>query len=428
MLRQQSACGNQRKLSQILSFYAFAISLIYSLIRGIAASFSQDSLDYISSADKLLNGLSWILSNPDSFAKPLGLPILLALLKIMFGSAYIIYFKILMAIFHGLTIFFACKVMQKLHITRFIIIIVALLMASDPLILSSTSDVTTETIATLAITYWLYWSILLFEGKKPSKVEEIFFISISLLCISTRPNYFFVFIGLIIGTKLILKKEKILTRSNTILLSTILLFEIFVCFLYGEFLLLAPGSGLGIYFICKSQLNPQSWGILSSEKNTELNNWVLESLNSASNSFASKNMTASFLDLNQYLTKEGVIYCIHNPGEGVITLLAKIYGIWRPYVAFGAYSYFTFLVSLLVLTLITGFSIRFLISKKTAMESFVASILVWTGLFFTLTIIVTPTQVRHRIAFAETMLWICTGVVINKWASRRLGQTLKVLG
>ena len=426
MLQQVDACGNKRRHSLILSFYAFAISLAYSLIRGITDSYSQDSLDYISSANKLLNGLSWVFSNPDSFAKPLGLPILLAILKIMFGSAYIIYFKILMAFFHGFTIFFAFKVMQRLQINSFIITSVALLMASDPLILSSTSDVTTETIATLTITFWLYWSILQFEGKKPSKIEEIFFISISLLCISTRPNYFFVFIGLIIGTKLISKNVKIITRPNTILICSILLYEIFVCFLYGGFLFLAPGSGLGVYFICKSQLNPQSWGILSSGKNTELNNWVLESLNSASMSFASKNRAASFLELNQYLTKEGINYCIHNSGEGITTLLAKIYGTWRPYVAFGAYSYFTFIVSLIVLTLITGFSIRFLFSKKTAIENFVASILVWTGLLFTLTIIVTPTQVRHRIAFAETMLWICTGVVINKWAKRRLGQTLNV--
>ena len=426
-LQKLSDIGNPRRNSLILSFYAFAISIVYSLFRGIGKTYSQDSLDYISSADNLLNGLSWIFSNPDSLAKPLGLPFLLAALKIVFGSAYIICFKILMATFHGLTIFLACKIMQKLQIRSLIIIIVALLMASDPLILSSTTDVTTETIATLTITYWIYWSVLLFTRQKPSMIKELFFISISFICILTRPNYVFVFIGLLVGTKLILKTSRILTRPNTILIFSLAIYEIFVCFLYGGFLFLAPGSGLGIYFLCKSQLNPQSIGILSPSKNSELNSWVLDSLNAASSSFSSQKVSASFIEINQYLTKEGITYCLNNPAEGFITVLAKVYGTWRPYVSFGAYNYVTFTVSLVILSLITFCSVRFLISRKTSIEKFMGSIMIWTSLLFTLTIIVTPTQIRHRIAFAETMLWICTGVVINRWLAKRLGQTPKRL-
>jgi hypothetical protein len=425
LLQQSDKVRCPEKYPTILGFYAFAISISYSLVRGIGQTYSQDSLDYISIADNLSNGLSWIFSNPDSFAKPLGLPILLALLKFIAGGAYILCFKILMAIFHGLTIFLACRIMQKLQIKSLLIIVVAFLMASDPLILSSTTDVTTETIATLTITYWLYWSILLFTNQKPSMIEELFFVVLSILCILTRPNYFFVFIGVLVGTKLILKSGKILTRPIAIMFFLLLIYELFVCFLYGGFLFLAPGSGLGIYFLCKGQLNPQSLGILSSSKNSELNSWVLDSLDSASMAFRSQSTSASFIDFNQFLTKEGIAYCINNPGEGFLTTLAKVFGTWRPYVAFGAYGYVTFIASLVILTLITFCSIRFLISRKTKIEKFLASILVWTGLFFTITIIVTPTQIRHRIAFAETILWICTGVVINKWLDKRLSQTVK---
>jgi hypothetical protein len=402
-----------------VGFYAFFLSLVLSFFRGFNSSFSQDSKDYISGAENLQNGLIWMFNNPDQFAKPLGLPFQVLVLKIIFGSSWLVIYKIIAACLHAITAALVIKICQAIGVRRNLSFICGLLFASDPLVIFSTTDLTTETIATLTITFWSYWALMKIKNEKISKISKINFIILSSLCIATRPNYLFILLSILI--LLVIKNNiEVLKSIEIISFSAILCaFQVFVCLLYKSLILLAPGSGLGMYFFCRGNLNQQAVGLLDSERNASINSWVLQSLTNQNDIFFSRNPESGFVAFNQYLSMTGLKYCLDNPSEGLVAIFLRAVGNWRPFVAFGAYGVTTFLMSLLVLgTLLVG-TIIFILRVKSKLETTFMHIFLVASAAFTLSILVTPTQIRHRISFSESLMWICCAIVINRLLSER---------
>jgi len=405
--------------SIIIVTYAFFVSLTLSYLRGISLNFSQDSKDYISGANNLQNGITWILNNPDQFAKPLGLPFQILILKTLFGVHWLIGFKVLSALLHALTAVLLYKICLLLEVRKKLALFCGLLFASDPLILVSTTDITTETIATLTITFWCYWAMLKVNRISVSNIHKIGFVLVSIFCITTRPNYLFILFAVLI--LLIIKQNLRILRSSEIVAFILFftVFQAFILFLYKSFILIAPGSGLGMYFFCRGELNQQAIGIIDEEKNASLNTWVLQSLTNQSDIFFSTNPNGSFSEFNQFLSSEGLKYCLSNPGEGLVSVLIRGVGNWRPFVAFGAYGLSTFVISFVILGSLLLGTAFFIFGRKTKAQDHFMHFFLATSLAFTLSILVTPTQIRHKVAFSESIMLICCTLAMQNYLNAR---------
>lgn len=404
---------------QSVGIYAFILSLLISFSRGVNLNFSQDSKDYISDAENLANGFTWMFNNADQFTKPLGLPFQVLILKVLFGANWLITFKFVSALLHAITAVLVLKICFFIGVRRHLSLLCGLVFASDPLVVISTTDLTTETIATLTITLWFYWALNKLSDEKITLCLKLTLVLFTVLCIATRPNYLFIILSIVFF--LIVKKNyKILKSPEIVSISALVgLFQIFVCFLYKGLILIAPGSGLGMYFFCRGNLNQQAIGLLNSERNTTLNNWVLDSLMKQSELFFSQNPDLGFVAFNNFLTSSGLNYCLANPAEGLVSIFLRGVGNWRPFVAFGAYGLSTFILSMLILGTLLAGTIMFLIMLKSRTERMFMQIFLVASAAFTLSILVTPTQIRHRIAFSESLMWICCVILINRVLTKR---------
>jgi len=397
-----------------LLLIAFTLALVANLIRGFSESHSPDSFDYLTQGGYLSQNLSWIFANPDKFTKPLGLPVLVGLFDSLLGSNGIVGLKLLFCSLHAATVLLAYKICLLLLIQKRIALICALVIAADPLILMSTSDVMTETFATFSITFWVYWALLKFNRIEIDKSIKFSFVLSSIATITMRPNFFFVLLGIILVVA-------VFSRPNLsgigvevgVTFLILLIYEVGVSVFYGGFIFLAPGSGLGIYFFCKGNLIPQSLGVISSEKNSELNMWVLQSLKNQGELFFQHDQGSSMIDFNRFLTESAISYCLANPIEGGLTILARIFGIWRPYLAFGAYPPIIFLFVSCILMLFAFYFIKFTLKSKDQLERFFYYLFLSSSIMFTFSVLVTPAQARHRIAFSETLQWIIVFLVFS---------------
>ena len=102
--------------------------------------------------------------------------------------------------------------------------------------------------------------------------------------------------------------------------------------------------------------------------------------------------------------------------EPALLITAKAY---CPFVAFGAYGLSTFILSMLILGTLLAGTIMFLMMLKSRTERMFMQIFLVASAAFTLSILVTPTQIRHRIAFSESLMWICCFMLINRFLTKR---------
>ena len=99
--------------------------------------------------------------------------------------------------------------------------------------------------------------------------------------------------------------------------------------------------------------------------------------------------------------------CLSNPIESFGVLFLKAVALWRPFTVFGAYDLTVFLLSFLVWVPLTITAIRFVTRKKlTGDEKLLRNFFLVISIGYTISLLLTPTQIRHRIAFAEPFYWI----------------------
>jgi hypothetical protein len=101
-------------------------------------------------------------------------------------------------------------------------------------------------------------------------------------------------------------------------------------------------------------------------------------------------------------------------------LAIKAIALWRPFTVFGAYGFEIFLVSLIIWLPLSIFAVKFLCSKLHSIsERKLRIFFLLLSISFTMSLLLTQTQVRHRVAFAEPFYWIFALHALEIYLRRR---------
>jgi hypothetical protein len=197
----------------------------------------------------------------------------------------------------------------------------------------------------------------------------------------------------------------VLSFSVSIFLSLLIVYEFILTKLYAGFVFLSPAGGYNAEVMCSKVFVPQYLGFISQAENTRINNWVYGATKSGE-IFANQevyNIPAA----NQELWKLGIKSCLAQPFESLGVLLIKPFALWRPYVVYGAYSPTVFFASLLLWVPLTIAAIYFLARRNlNPIQSQLRNYFLIMAISFTISLELTPTQIRHRVAFAEPFYWL----------------------
>jgi hypothetical protein len=216
------------------------------------------------------------------------------------------------------------------------------------------------------------------------------------------------------------KKDKvtnliIITATSTFLFYLIS-FQAFLLSIFGRFVPISGNSGQNFALACRSEFLPQYLGYADYGTNQSINAWYFQYLNEIREGFVTLNPLASVFDINEQYQNIGMQNCIENPTRTAWIFLVKSISLWRPSTVFGAYGISVFLFSILLWVPLTLMVIKFLSGKETvssSVYSFRIFLIVFWGLF-TISLIPSATQIRHRIAVAEQFYWIILAIYLNK--------------
>jgi hypothetical protein len=128
----------------------------------------------------------------------------------------------------------------------------------------------------------------------------------------------------------------------------------------------------------------------------------------------------SIPQLNKELFKIGFENCTNNLLETVGLLALKVFGLWRPSTVFGAYGPTIFVLSILIWLPLSIAACIYLLRRtnnfhQQEFKCFV--IMLWV--LFTISLFPSATQIRHRIAFSEPLLWIMAGILLSNFLNRK---------
>ena len=205
----------------------------------------------------------------------------------------------------------------------------------------------------------------------------------------------------------------------SIVLSTLAIYEVFLFKLYSGFVFLANYGGIGVAYLCRPEFIPQYLGFASKAENSRINEWVI--VENPLGRIAMSNLTnPSIAGSDTEMYRIGIRGCIENPVESILLVALRLISVWRPSVVFGAYSLEIFLVSLVFWVPLTILMIKFLIGKdySPALRQLRLYFLVMGGTF-TVSLLLTFPQVRHRVAFAEVFYWLFAVIVLDRYLSRK---------
>jgi len=364
-------------------------------------------------------GMQYMRSNPTELQYPFGLPAIISLgFRISEQNAVAIS-RMTLLLFHFITLFVIFLILNSLRISKKIQYITLLGFSLDPFILKQALDLQTEPITTLfvSILCLIFITKLDTSVKKKSIPWAYFFVAF--LAIVTRPNL----IVPIFGVTLILiyrwKKDDV---SNKTIVSTCLsffslffAFHMFLFSVFRQFVPISGNSGQNFALACRSEFLPQYIGYANSTVNQSINAWYFEYLSNIKQTFFTLNPLASAIDLNQEYQRVGIQNCLDSPIDTVGLFLIKSISLWRPSTVLGAYGIEVFVASLLIWLPLTMLALKFLVSKNATPthNSFRIFLIVFWGLF-TLSLIPSATQIRHRIAVAEQFYWIILAIYLNK--------------
>jgi hypothetical protein len=250
----------------------------------------------------------------------------------------------------------------------------------------------------------------------------LFFPLSGFVSVAIRPNSIlpFIFVAILVYFKWFHEEFSLwfIGLSASLFLALFGFFEVLVTRLYSGFVFISPVGGANAEFMCRTEFIPQYLGLVSSGENARINEIVTHSATAAHLLANQPNLSTS--GLNHALTKIGISICLNHPLQSAWVMFIKIFALWRPFTVFGAYSLKIFLLSLIVWVPLTIVTIWFITRRNLSDVNFkLRNYFVILSIGFTLSLLLTPTQIRHRIAFAEPFYWLFFAYFVGHYLTKR---------
>ena len=408
---------------QILGLCASLVALVLTLFRGIENLGIQDANSYVEQARGMLNGWPYMVANPSAFGHGLGFAATIALSFFLTNTDSLFLFKLLLAIGHGLSTYLVAKIGIQTGIRQRFWVLGAIFFALDPFILLAATDVQTESITTLIVLYWCYLYIMPFNQKIRPMISIVLFTLSGFYSVFVRPNSLlpFLFVAVLVFFKCFYQdiRRVWIGLPISLFIFLIITYEIFLTRLYSGFVFLSPIGGGNAILMCRTDFIPQYLGYASAQENERLNAIAGNASGVALQSL--QNVDLSVAQLNRELTNLGVSACLADPIQSGWVLILKTFALWRPFTVFGAYGPQVFLATLLIWLPLTVSTIWFLSNKKLSEKNvMIRNFFIVMSAGFTISLLLTPTQIRHRVAFAEPFYWIFLLFILDRFFRSRV--------
>lgn len=392
----------------VLGACAASLAFLLTLFRGVENLGISDAHDYVDQARGMLKGASYMFANPNSFQHGLGFSWTIALTFLVSNSSSLLLFKALLSIGHGFSTFMVAKIGGQIGLGRRYWTLAAILFALDPFVLLTATDIQTESITTLIVLYWSYLYIRPREFSLHQKSFVMLFALSGCYSVLIRPNSIlpFIFVACILYFRWY--REGIGTTwiglSISLFIGIVGIFEVFITRLYSAFVFLSPVGGVNAEFMCRSEFIPQYLGFASASQNAKINALISTS---QSSELLHQHPGLSVAQINHDLWNVGISTCLNHPIESIWVIFLKTLALWRPFTVYGAYGSKVFVATFLLwvpLTLVTAW---YLLNRKlTVVNIRLRNYFIVMSVGFTLSLLLTPTQIRHRVAFAEPFYWL----------------------
>ena len=405
----------------MLGIFVFLIALAVDLIRGFEYVILQadGKNDYVTQANEMLQGFDYMVANPNPLGHGIGFSFLIALTFAVTGSKSFILLKVILALCHAVSALLLSKIGQKIELPRPAWIAATIIYAIDPFILFAVSDVTTEAITTLAVIYWAYLYLHTELRTKLLKFHAALFFFSGFYLVTARPNSILPIAVITIMLVLKWQQQGIGLKTTLFLsqffLAPLIFFEYLISKIYNGFVFLSPAGGVNAEFMCSKEFVPQYVGLISQSENTRINNWWYDE-SKASQILANQD-SYSIPKLNAELWHVGIQKCLEDPITAIGVLAIKPFALWRPYVVFGAYSPTVFVISLLVWVPLS-IATLYILTKRTSNRHLhrLKIFFIVIAITFTISLEITPTQIRHRVAIAEPFYWLFFALSLFKFS------------
>ena len=392
-----------------LGLLSTLIALCVTIFRGVNQTFQNDAQGYVIEARGMLKGWVYMQENPDLFFHGFGFTGLIFLTLLMTNINSLVLLKILLVVGHGVAVYLVAKIGIQIGLRERYWILASLVFALDPFMIFAATDAQTESVVTLIV---LWWS-LLYISPKSEKIKAPLLITLFFLTgvylILVKPNTLLPFTLLTIAMYLKFRNEgvskKVFVFPIVLFLGIISLYHVFLYKLYSGFVFLSTTGGSNAELMCRTEFIPQFFGLVSAAENARINAIATQSTTASDLLLA--NPTLSIPQINLELTSLGLDTCLANPLSSIWVLVVKTFALWRPFTVFGAYGLEVFIISLLLWLPLSIVTLWFLVNKKMDHSSMLLKkYFVIISIGFTLSLLLTPTQIRHRVAFAEPFYWL----------------------
>lgn len=407
-----------------LGFCASFLALAVSYARGIESLGIADAADYVRQAKDMLKGLSFMQANPNLFQHGLGFSFAIALTFLLTNSTSLILFKVALAAGYGLSTYLVARIGIEIGLKKQYWIAGAILFALDPFLLLTATTPQTESITTLIVLYWAFLYLVSTGEHRPTRFTLVAFPLTGFYATFMRPNFIlpFLFVAFLMyfrwfreGTKALL-----LTLSSLVFIGLLSLYEVFISFLYSGFVFLSPIGGGNAEFMCRTEFIPQYLGFASASENTRINNWTLSHGAESLSSVMAQHPNLSTSGINHELYNLGISTCLSHPFQSVEVLFLKAFALWRPFAVYGAYSPKVFFATLALWLPLTIVALWFVFSRKLNKQTVkLKYYFLALSVSFTISLLLTPTQIRHRIAFAEPFYWLFAMILLARILNSR---------
>jgi hypothetical protein len=399
----------QRNKPAIIGLIAFVIALIVAISRGINDAFQNDAKGYVGEALGMLEGWTFMQENPEKFGHGFGFTGMILSTFLMSGTTSLVFLKLILALAHGASSYLVARIGQLIGLKEKFWIAASMLFTIDPFMLFAATDAQTESLTTLLILWWCYLYVSKSRAIGHHWPLVILFTLSGIFSVLMRPNSLlpFVFVAFILYRKWIQEgvKNSIFAISISLFLGSISLYQLFLTKLYSGFIFLSTAGAANAEFMCRKEFIPQYFGLISAEENKKINAVATQS--TTTQELLSINPNLTIPELNREYTKLGISTCLEDPIGSITVITVKFFALWRPFTGFGAYGIELFLFSLILWLPMTLAAIWYLISnQRNESGNAVQRYFIVMSLGFTLSLLLTATQIRHRVAFAEPFYWI----------------------
>jgi hypothetical protein len=401
-------------------------SFVLTIVRGLESTHYPDAVIFINQAEAITRGWTYMLQHPQLFNSPLGFSGLLSTTFLLGGGISLALFKVLLSICHGLSTFLVARIGICMELPRLFWVSAALLFSLDPFVLFAATDVQVEGLVTLIILFWAYLFLLPPEKPKNSIVQAIGFPLSGFIALTIRPNILIPFILLSILLFYIWftrdQKWPLYTTAISIFFCFFTLYEVLLAKLYGGFVFLSTNGGLNALLACRQQFLPQYLGLISVDENSRINREYFAYLENLRNNIIGKQPEISFSQLDREFLTRAISSCTEDPFGSAFVLIVKSFAVWRPYTVIGAYGVEIALISLTLWLPLSIFALWYLSRRNLSVPNkILRNYFLILSVGFTISLIPSATQIRHRVAFVEPFLWLFAAYFLaQKIRSRKI--------